>query len=761
MQKGTLSLAIIMILSSGAIHAEEQIRNSHFKGNMDGWWNAGANIATESNEACIDIKNPGKNSWDIILGHSGIGLEQGQKYQVSFDAYANIDTEMKALIQHEGPPYTHYFLSDVGISTDKQSYTFDFVHELDSDADTEFQFQLGAQKEGIICVDNVSVVGKPFVKVATKMPIRANQVGFLPQSDKFIFVENTSTTPLKWTLISHSGISLDLGKTEVFGLNKASGEHIHRVNLSNYTDTMKGLTIEVGDDVSYPFDIRNDVYSKLKLDALSYFYQNRSGIEIKPEFVQREDLARPGGHMSDTATCFDKVDSWGNKWPGCDLTIDAIGGWYDAGDHGKYTVNSGISTWTLLNLFERGKFLENKSLPFSESKVKIPEATNGVNPLLSEARWNIEFMLAMQVDSDTPIAVPVGNQSASKNLKLTEINARGLAFHKIADESWTGMPLPPHKDTQKRYVGYPTTAASLNLAAIGAQCARIWKDIDSDFSQLCLDSATKAWNAANQHQDIYAYDNFTGSGPYDDIELSDERYWAAAELFITTNDEAYKEVLVDSRHYLEVPKGNINADGDMYWQYIAPAGTVSLAVVPNSLDNQVIEQARKNIIKTAESYTKQVANEGYNIPYTVEEYSWGSNSNLVNRSIFLIYAHDFSNDVRYIKAAASAMDYILGGNPMNISYVTGYGTKPAENPHHRFWAYAADESSPKPAPGALIGGPNSVSFSDPIAAVMKGKCVGQTCYSDNIGAWTLNEITINWNAPLVWVTSALDEGQLD
>ncbi|MFA0349970.1 glycoside hydrolase family 9 protein, partial [Vibrio sp. 10N.222.55.C6] len=120
----------------------------------------------------------------------------------------------------------------------------------------------------------------------------------------------------------------------------------------------------------------------------------------------------------------------------------------------------------------------------------------------------------------------------------------------------------------------PTTAASLNLAAIGAQCARIWKDIDSDFSQLCLDSAIKAWNAANQHQDIYAYDNFTGSGPYDDIELSDERYWAAAELFITTNDEVYKKVLIDSPHYLEVPKGNINADGDMYWQYIAPAGTV-------------------------------------------------------------------------------------------------------------------------------------------------------------------------------------------
>lgn len=54
-----------MILSSGVTYAEEQIRNSHFKGNMDGWWNAGANIATESNEACIDIKTQ-----ERILGMS-------------------------------------------------------------------------------------------------------------------------------------------------------------------------------------------------------------------------------------------------------------------------------------------------------------------------------------------------------------------------------------------------------------------------------------------------------------------------------------------------------------------------------------------------------------------------------------------------------------------------------------------------------------------------------------------------------------------
>ncbi|GAL35150.1 chitinase [Vibrio maritimus] len=369
-------------------------------------------------------------------------------------------------------------------------------------------------------------------------------------------------------------------------------------------------------------------------------------------------------------------------------------------------------------------------------------------------------MLAMQVPEGQNVSVPIGDQSASKALELTAIDASHLAFHKVADEVWTGMPLPPHKDDKKRYVGQPSTAATLNLAAIGAQCGRLWKEIDPSFAKRCINAAEKAWTAALAHPDIFAYDNFTGSGPYDDLVLSDEFYWAASELFITTGNVQYRDFLKSSPHYLETPKGNIATDGDIFWQYTAPLGTISLAVVPNNLGKEAISQARANIIQTASNYEAQVTKEGYHIPYSVEEYPWGSNSNLVNRSLFLVYANDFSGEVKFLKAAANAMDYILGANPMNISYVTGYGSHAAQNPHHRFWAKAADKNSPAPAPGALIGGPNSISFSDPIAATMKGQCIGQTCYRDNIGAWSLNEITINWNAPLVWVASALDEGKL-
>jgi len=39
----------------------------------------------------------------------------------------------------------------------------------------------------------------------------------------------------------------------------------------------------------------------------------------------------------------------------------------------------------------------------------------------------------------------------------------------------------------------------------------------------------------------------------------------------------------------------------------------------------------------------------------------------------------------------------------------------------------------------------------------KKGCAPQKCYLDNIEAWSVNEITINWNSPFAWVTSFLDE----
>ena len=104
---------------------------------------------------------------------------------------------------------------------------------------------------------------------------------------------------------------------------------------------------------SHPFDIAPRLFDTLPYDALAYFFHNRSGMAIEVEYAGSEKLARPAAHARDLVTCLNGEDSHGNDWPGCDYTLDVSGGWYDAGDHGKYVVNGGIAAWTLMNAYER------------------------------------------------------------------------------------------------------------------------------------------------------------------------------------------------------------------------------------------------------------------------------------------------------------------------------------------------------------------------------------------------------------------------
>ena len=82
--------------------------------------------------------------------------------------------------------------------------------------------------------------------------------------------------------------------------------------------------------------------------ALRYFYQNRSGIALAQPFTEGAAWERAAGHPPTTEVpC--AADA------GCDYTLDVAGGWYDAGDHGKYVVNGGISRLELLNHYERDR----------------------------------------------------------------------------------------------------------------------------------------------------------------------------------------------------------------------------------------------------------------------------------------------------------------------------------------------------------------------------------------------------------------------
>src|SRR5690606_7687569 len=133
------------------------------------------------------------------------------------------------------------------------------------------------------------------------------------------------------------------GNTLVFGLNPASGEHVHQVDFSGVKVAGEGFRLVVAGETSRPFSIAAGLFDSLKDDAIAYFFHNRSGIPIEAAYVKDAKWARPAGHLPEVVPCFDKKDERGNRWPGCSYMLDVTGGWYDAGDHGKYVVNAGVS----------------------------------------------------------------------------------------------------------------------------------------------------------------------------------------------------------------------------------------------------------------------------------------------------------------------------------------------------------------------------------------------------------------------------------
>jgi len=591
-------------------------------------------------------------------------------------------------------------------------------------------------------------------------PIRLNQTGLEANGPKRAMLAAPSKTPLDWTLLDASGAVLVQGRTKVFGDDAASGEHVHQIDFSSLRTSADGYRLKVGAAESRPFALRAKPDGKLTKAALSFFYQQRASVPIEARFVERPDLARPAGHAPDKATCFDLADERGQVWPGCDYTLDASDGWYDAGDHGKYVVNGGISVWTLVNAYERAAVLKRpialKAL--GDGGLAIPEAANGVPDILDEARFELTFLLAMQVPEGKTLQVPVGKQKpAEGKLKLTAIDASGMAHQKIADRHWTGLPTAPAEDKQTRYLYYPTTGATLNLAAVAAQAARVWKTIDPAFSAKCLDAARRAFAAAQRNPEIYQIGPFTGSGGYGDGDLTDEAYWAAAELYATTGEAEYEKALRASPLFLAAPAAGARPTGDLGWGSVGALGTITLALAPNGLKPAEIAQTRANLVATADKYMSDDLNTGYALPYAPPGYGWGSNSAVLNRAIVLGLAYDFTGESAYRIGAVDAMDYVLGRNPLDRSYVTGFGARPMRNPHHRFWARQANPAYPAPPAGVVSGGPNSTSMNDPVAEKMKGQCKPQTCWTDDYRAFTQNEVAINWNAPLAWASAFLDD----
>ncbi len=546
--------------------------------------------------------------------------------------------------------------------------------------------------------------------------IKLNQLGFAPAAAKLAVVPAAAAT-------SFEVVRADGGATVLSGALGAplrwqpSAETVRLADFSSLSTPGSYRLKVAGAPLSDAFSIGPQAYRVLNAAALRAYYLARAGSAIPASLGG--PYARALGHPDDHVLVHASAASPGRPEGS---VIASAKGWYDAGDYNKYVVNSGISTYTLLAAYEHFPAY------FAAQKVGLPESGNGLPDILNEALWNLDWMLSMQDPAD------------------------GGVYHKLTNKRFDAFVMPDRPTSGPRYVVQKSTAAALDFSAVMATAARVLAPFEHQLAgehaglpARMLAASEAAWKWAEAHPAVvFKNPPDISTGEYGDADLADEREWAAAELYISTGKDSYYAAMHAERTPNSVPS----------WGQVQGLAWISLAQHMAQLgpaaDRKLIAS---RIDSLAATLAGQWSGSAYKVSLRQSDFIWGSNAVALNQAMMLLQAYRLDARRAYLDAAQSDLDYVLGRNAVGYAFVTGFGTRSPMHPHHR---PSAADGVAAPVPGWLVGGAQAGQQDKAECKAAYPSSLPALSYLDDQCSYSTNEVAINWNAPLVYVTAALD-----
>ena len=535
-----------------------------------------------------------------------------------------------------------------------------------------------------------------------------NQIGFRPESVKRAFFDG------KWEghsyhIINAEGTTVHTGKLTDSQRWPYSGTEVCYAQFSEVTESGTYELMVEDQNNLLAFEIGTDKYRNLGKALVKSYYHTRASMAIKETYGGI--YARPAGHP-DTEIIIHKSAASAKRPEGS--VISSPGGWYDAGDYIKYIVNSGITTYSLLHLVDLfGDHLDTMSL-------NIPGSGNGVSDVLNETLYNLRWMLTMQDPND------------------------GGVYHKLTSKRFCAMKMP-HNDPLERYVVMKSTAATLDFAATMAKASRVLKSYSKELPGLadsCLMAAKVAWQWSQKNPAIlYKQSKDISTGEYKDNEIDDEWFWAATELYLATRDEVYGATIDLAQTKFSLPQ----------WGRVNTLGLYSIVTDEKQSGKKLNGKvASKKLVQLADQFLRNYERSAYRI--SIEKFPWGSNSELANQGMVLMHAYLITKEQKYLKAADACVGYLLGANPLQRSFVTGFGKQTPLHIHER---RSVADGITAPVPGLLVGGPTKQARHDCGEKNYKSDFPALS-YLDMECSFATNEIAINWNAAAAFLVLGLD-----
>lgn len=536
--------------------------------------------------------------------------------------------------------------------------------------------------------------------------IRVGQAGYPVGGRKEVVVAGEVGDEV---VVRKGGVEVARVKLGAGVLDADSGDLLRAADVSGVREA--GVYEVVVGEMRGEMQVGEDVWRRPLYLAMRSFYGQRCGcaVDMGAEF--------PGMKYEACHTAMSPYHASAGK----EGERDCTGGWHDAGDYGKYVVNSNITVGTLLWGWEMyGAKLGGLGLAIPESGGKLPD-------YLAEVKWNLDWMHKMQ-DGD------------------------GGLFHKATTERFPGMVMPKDDTKPVAVIGlgqepWKVTTATAGFAAVAAVAARVYAPFDEAYAAKNLQAAERAFAWAVKNPAALYRKNPEGiaTGAYGDGEAGDELLWAAAELFRTTGKAEY-----DAYFREHCGKWSVKGDEPQAWPRVGNLGLYAYAIAKGA-DEAIVARIKGEAKAAADAIVARTRGNGYRIPMLAKDYNWGSNSGVMNYAMMVLVADRLGPDAAYQAAAEDMLHYVFGRNHFGTSFVTHVGTKWAMRPHHR---PSAADGIDQPWPGLIVGGPNGRDFN----REKKVNVPPARGWTDETGSYTTNENAINWNAPLVFVLAGvLDE----
>jgi hypothetical protein len=411
-----------------------------------------------------------------------------------------------------------------------------------------------------------------------------------------------------------------------------SGDTIWWVDFSILTEpgTYHLYSHTLGEQ-SYDFEIREDIYNDVLHTALKTFYYQRCNTP-KSNIYADTWADESACHMTDTAT----GPASGHTNYG---TFDLTGGWHDAGDYNKY-VWEAVSTAILFML----RAYEDNPGVFADGDLNIPESGNEIPDILDEIKWELDWMLKMQLDS-------------------------GAVLYQMHVDGYDADS-PPSADTNIRYYQNPNMESGAVFAGTLAYASRVYDSIGmTSYAETLKTAALNAWSWLLTQSDS------------EEDGIREIKVWAAAEIFRTEPDTTSAKNYVDTFYPSNWAGRFFNvASFDTH-------AAVTYIQTPDATTT-VVANMRANIQDQVDYLFSK--NDLYRNGMPSWSYHWGSNTPRAAQGIFLMTAAKLNETGTYTAEecrhhAQNFLHFFHGQNALNMMYLSNMASLGGEHSSFQFY----------------------------------------------------------------------------